>query len=183
VGCQTRDYCGRPESRELDEEHDPRYSSNVVRGYKSAWRLKLILLALLVAGTASFLVSTRAPSFISVTSDSDLVIIPTDKLGREQVRFYSYRDRAGEELRFILARDSRGEVHAAMDACQRCYSYHKGYTWSLGYLVCKFCGNRYKLHAMEAGLASCVPVKLPIQVTGQRVKIKPADLERERGLF
>jgi uncharacterized membrane protein len=147
---------------------------------------KLILgfigLFLLVAITASLSIGTRGPVFISV-SGRDAVILPTDTLGKGQVRFYSYRDRAGEELRFILGRDSGGEVHAAMDACQRCYTYHKGYVSSHGYLVCKFCGNRYKLEAMESGLASCVPVKLPIQVTGRRVKIRSADLEHERGLF
>lgn len=155
----------------------------MARGSKSRRTLKLILLALLAAGTASFFISNQAPSFISVGSDSDLVTIPTDTLGREQVKFYSYRDRAGEELRFILGRDSRGEVHAAMDACQRCFTYHKGYIWSHGYLICKFCGNRYKLQAMESGLASCVPLKLPIRVTRRGVNIKTVDLEHERGLF
>jgi uncharacterized membrane protein len=156
----------------------------VARGYKSSARtLKLALPSILVAGTASFFITIQTPSFISVKSDSELVTIPTDTLGREQVKFYSYRDRADEELRFILGRDSRGEVHAAMDACQRCFMYHKGYIWSHGYLVCKFCGNRYKLHAMESGLASCVPVKLPIRVTSRGVNIKSADLKHERGLF
>jgi uncharacterized membrane protein len=144
--------------------------------------LRFIVLALLVAVTVSFSIGMRGPSFISV-SGGDSVVIPADGLGRGQVRFYSYRDRAGEELRFILGRDSGGNVHAAMDACQRCYTYHKGYVSSHGYLVCKLCGNRYKLEAMESGLASCIPVKLPIQVTGQSVNIKAADLERERGLF
>jgi len=135
-----------------------------------------------VVGTASFSIEIRGPGFISV-SGGDSVIIPMDTLGRGEVRFYSYRDRAGEELRFILGRDSSGGIHAVMDACQRCYTYHKGYMTSHGYLVCKWCGNRYKLEAMELGLASCIPLRLPIQVTGQRVKIKSADLEHERGWF
>jgi uncharacterized membrane protein len=155
----------------------------VAPGSKSTRTPKLILLALLAASTASFFITSQAPSFISVRSDSDSVIIPTGTLGREQVKFYAYRDRAGEELRFILARDSNGEVHAAMDACQRCYMYHKGYIRSHGYLVCKFCGNRYKLQTMESGLASCVPVRLPIRATGHSVTIKLAELEHERGLF
>jgi len=137
---------------------------------------------LVVAGIALLSVAMRDPVFISV-SGRESVIIPTDTLGRSQVKFYSYRDRAGEELRFILGRDSEGNVHAALDACERCYIYHKGYISSHGYLVCKWCGNRYKLQAMESGLASCVPVKLPIQVMEQRVKIKPADLEHNRALF
>lgn len=128
------------------------------------------------------MVETSGPAFISL-SGSESVIIPTDTLARDHVRFYSYRDPAGEELRFILGRDSGGEIHAAMDACQRCYSYHKGYGSSRGYLVCKWCGNRYKLQAMESGLASCAPVKLPIQMTGRQVRIKSADLERNRALF
>lgn len=145
-------------------------------------KLALIGLALVVAGAALLSIGTRGPAFISV-SGSGSVVIPTDTLARGQVRFYSYRDRAGEELRFILSRDSDGEIHAAMDACQRCYSYHKGYVSTHGYLVCKWCGNRYKLQAMESGLASCVPVKLPIRTTGQTLKIKPADLEHNRALF
>jgi uncharacterized membrane protein len=157
--------------------------SIVARRSKSTRTLKLALLVLLVAGTASFFLTSRGPSFIPVRSDCDSVIIPTGTLDKEQVKFYSYRDRAGEELRFILARDSNGEVHAAMDACERCYMYHKGYIWSHGYLVCKFCGNRYKLQTMESGLASCVPVRLPIRVTSHNVNIKSADLEHKRGLF
>ena len=61
--------------------------------------------------------------------------------------------------------------------------YGEGYASSHGYLVCRYCGNRYKLDAMESGFVSCVPVKLPFQTTGHRVNINPADLERGRGLF
>jgi hypothetical protein len=39
------------------------------------------------------------------------------------------------------------------------------------------------LEAMESGLASCVPLKLPFQVTEHMVTIKSADLERARGMF
>ena len=145
-------------------------------------KLGFIGLALVVAGTASLFIGRSAPVFISV-SGTDSVVIPTDTLARGQVRFYSYRRGAGEELRFILGRDSDGEVHGAMDACERCYTYHKGYISSHGYLVCKWCGNQYKLQAMESGLASCIPIKLPFHVMGQRVKIKPADLENHRARF
>jgi uncharacterized membrane protein len=137
-------------------------------------------LALLAAG--AFSIGMRGPSFISV-SGGDFILIPTDSLSKGDVRFYSYRDRAGEELRFILGRDSGGEVHAAMDACQRCYTYHKGYASSHGYLVCKLCGNRYKLAAIKSGIASCVPGTLSLEKTGQRARISTAELERNRGLF
>jgi uncharacterized membrane protein len=124
----------------------------------------------------------HGPHFIQVSGDG-VVAIPTHDLKPDSVKFYSYSDRAGAELRFLLARDSGGTLHAAMDACRRCYTYHQGYVTSDGYLVCKLCGNRYKLAAMSKGLASCVPVKLSIKTDGQTAKIGTAELERNRGLF
>jgi uncharacterized membrane protein len=144
-------------------------------------RVTIVAVALM-AGALLFFVRMRMIGFIPV-SGGDSLIITTDTLGRAQTRFYSYHDQAGEELRFILGRDSGGQVHAVMDACQRCYRYHQGYVSSGDYLVCKFCGNRYRLEAMESGLASCVPVKLPAQISRRSVNVKTADLERERGLF
>jgi uncharacterized membrane protein len=122
------------------------------------------------------------PYFTEVKGDSTLTI-QARNLKPSSVEFYSYRDRAGVQLRFLLARDSEGALHAAMDACQRCYTYHKGYLTADGYLVCKLCGNRYKLAVMSRGLASCVPVKISFKADGQTVKIDTAELEHNRHLF
>src|SRR5208282_1896756 len=142
----------------------------------------LIAAAGLVAVAVSLSAMARAPEFTPVSANPS-ISIETDNLRWGDVRFFTYRDRAGDQIRFLLARDSTGRIKGAIDACQRCYMYHKGYASSGGDLVCRYCGNRYKLEAVEAGLASCVPVKLPFQMTGHTVNIKPADLERERGLF
>ena len=152
------------------------------KGKRIGIRPLIVIGALTAVCLVLLLRTAHGPHFLKVEGDG-VVAIQTRDFKPGSVEFYSYRDRAGAELRFLLARDSGGTLHAAMDACQRCYNHHKGYVTSHGYLVCKFCGNRYKLEAMESGLASCVPVKLPIQVTGQRVKIRSADLEHERGLF
>lgn len=122
------------------------------------------------------------PQFTQVSANPSISIEIKD-LGPGDVRFFTYRDRAGDQIRFLLARDATGRVKAAFDACKGCYMYHQGYVNSRGDLVCRFCGHQYKLEAMESGLASCVPVKLPFQTAGHTVNIKPADLERQRGLF
>lgn len=142
----------------------------------------LIAAAALVAVAVSLSAMARAPEFIPVSANPSLSI-ETNDLGRGEIRFFSYQDRAGDQIRFLLARDSTGRIKGAIDACQRCSMYRKGYVSSGGDLVCRYCGNRYKLEAFESGLAYCAPVKLPFQITGQTVTIKPADLERERGLF
>ena len=58
------------------------------------------------------------------------ISIETNDLRPGDVRFFEYRDRAGDEIRFLLARDATGRIKAAFDACQRCYMYHKGYVSS-----------------------------------------------------
>jgi uncharacterized membrane protein len=138
--------------------------------------------ASLVVVAASLAAMARGPQFTLVSANPSISIEAND-LRRGDVRFFAYRDRAGDQIRFLLARDSTGRVKGALDACRRCSMYSEGYVCSRGGLLCGFCGTRYKLEAMESGLASCVPVKLPFQMTGNRVNIKPADLERERGLF
>jgi uncharacterized membrane protein len=141
-----------------------------------------IAAGLLVLAAILFGVIAAGPRYTPVSANSS-ISIETNDLRQGDVRFFTYRDRAGDQIRFLLARDATGRTKAAFDACQRCYMYHKGYAGSRGDLFCRFCGNRYKLEAMESGLASCVPVKLPFQMKGRTVNIKPADLERARALF
>jgi len=142
----------------------------------------LIAAAGLVAVAVSMSAKARTPEFTPVSANPS-ISIETNDLGRGDIRFFTYRDRAGDHIRFLLARDSTGQIKGAIDACERCSMYRKGYVSSRGDLVCRYCGNRYKLETMESGLASCVPVKLPFQMAGHAVNIKPADLERERGLL
>lgn len=141
-----------------------------------------IAAGLLVLAAMLFTAIAARPRYIPVSANSS-VSIETNDLRQGDVRFFAYRDRAGDQIRFLLARDATGRTKAAFDACERCYVYHKGYASSRGALFCRFCGNKYKLEAMESGLASCVPVKLPFQIAGRIVNINPADLESARGLF
>ncbi|MGH8013877.1 MAG: Fe-S-containing protein [Candidatus Binataceae bacterium] len=109
--------------------------------------------------------------------------VKLDGLAPGKVRSFCYRDRVGERLRFLLARDSSGKVHAVFDACQQCYKFHKGYTWSHGYLVCRLCGNRYPIKNVKVGEASCVPVPLASKLAGGKVTIKVADVMAGQWLF
>src|SRR5215472_6318105 len=72
------------------------------------------------------------------------------------VRAFCYRDQADQKLRFLLASDSSGRVHTVFDACGQCYKFHKGYSYSGRYLICRLCGNRYPITQIKTGKASCV---------------------------
>jgi uncharacterized membrane protein len=109
--------------------------------------------------------------------------IPADEIAPGGAKLFSYQDAAGRKLRFLLARDSRGRVYTVFDACEQCFRFHKGYTVSGHYLVCGYCGNRYRLSEISKGEASCVPVALTHREAGHTVKVSVNDLERGRDLF
>jgi uncharacterized membrane protein len=143
---------------------------------------------LVVAAAAALTVVTMAlaaiglgPRFTQVAGKGPITIAASD-LERGAIKFFSYRDDAGKDIRFILGRDERGRVQAAFDACQQCAQYRKGYTSSRGYLVCRFCGNRYRLDT-KAGVGSCAPIKLPVHDNGKTVTVDTSQLEQRRSLF
>jgi uncharacterized membrane protein len=98
-------------------------------------------------------------------------------------QFFCYRDRAGHEVRFVLARANDGIVRSVFDACRQCYRFHKGYTVADGFLICRLCGNRYRLDQMQTGVASCQPVHLENSQHGNTVEVRVAALEKGQQLF
>ncbi|MGO9603634.1 MAG: Fe-S-containing protein [Candidatus Binataceae bacterium] len=149
---------------------------------KFSGRIVVVAAIVLTGMTMALAAIGVGPRFITVTG-GDSVTIPVADLHPGDIKFYSYRDAAGSQIRFILERETDGRVQAAVDACQQCAQYRKGYTASGGYLVCRFCGNRYKLDAAPAGAASCSPIRLPVQLQGDSVKVDTSALEQHRGLF
>jgi uncharacterized membrane protein len=120
---------------------------------------------------------------ISVTSSGGFLDIAASNIGRGKVRFFCYKDTAGDQIRFILARGDDGTIRTAMDACRECFRYHKGYRSSDGYLICRFCGNKYELNRMMLGKASCAPIGLPHVEHGQDIRLKASDLVERRAYF
>jgi uncharacterized membrane protein len=116
-------------------------------------------------------------------SGRDTIVVSETALARGVARFFCYRDDSGKRIRFLLARDSNGDVHGVFDACHQCYKYHKGYEVSGGDVVCRFCRNRYKIGEMQTGKASCVPVHLAVVQSNQTVRVKVADIQQGRSLF
>lgn len=141
----------------------------------------------IVAGTGAIIALTLGASAVrprcTRVSGDERIKIPLAQLARGAIAFFCYHDSAGDRLRFVLARDEDGKVHAVFDACRQCYSYHKGYMSSGGELVCRFCGNRYNFKAMEKGQASCVPVSLPNRQHDGLIEVRVADLKQGRSLF
>lgn len=144
-----------------------------------------IWLGVFVAGAigASALAFATLRPHCALVTGSDRIIIPLSQLGRGAIAFFCYKNEAGDRLRFVLARDDQGKVHSVLDACRQCGKFHEGYTSSGGDLVCRLCGNRYKLGAIEKGKASCVPLSLPSRQRGDQLEIRAADLKQVNWQF
>jgi uncharacterized membrane protein len=119
----------------------------------------------------------------TLTNGTNIVTISTNDLTRDTARFFCYRDHAGHLIRFVLARRDDGAVHSVFDACQQCYRFHNGYTVADGFLICRLCGNRYKLDQMRTGLASCQPVQLENTQRRDKVEVRVVALEQGHSLF
>jgi uncharacterized membrane protein len=127
-------------------------------------------------------ISMAKPGCTSVDG-KDSLVIAGHLLDAGTAKTFCYRDDAGKNLRFVLARGTDGKVRSVMDACSQCYTYHKGFTYSDGYLICRLCGNRYPINHILTGKASCVPVAVPSYEADGQVTIRTADLKKNGWLF
>jgi uncharacterized membrane protein len=149
--------------------------------------MKLRLRTLLAIGAvaiaaAAMTISMAKPGCTSVDG-KDALVISGRLLDKGTAKTFCYRDEAGKNLRFVLARGTDGKVRSVMDACSQCFTYHKGFTYSDGYLICRLCGNRYPVNHILTGKASCVPVAVPSNEADGKVTIQTADLKKNGWLF
>jgi uncharacterized membrane protein len=145
------------------------------------FRLK-ILGGLLLAAGAAFLIFTATSDCTMVSGGGD-VAVNVSALGRGSARLFCYTDDAGKRLRFLLARGDDGKVRSVFDACRQCFAFHRGYRVVGGELICRVCGNHYRIDHMAEGKASCVPASLPHEDDSGIVHIKTADLKAGHALF
>jgi uncharacterized membrane protein len=144
-------------------------------------RLK-ILGGLILAAGAAFLIFTATSDCTTVNGSAD-VAVNVSGLRPGSARLFCYTDDAGKRLRFVLARGDDGKVRSVFDACRQCFTFHRGYRVVGGDLICRVCGNHYRIDRMAEGKASCVPASLPHEDGTGFVHIKSSDLRAGHALF
>src|SRR5579862_386019 len=142
----------------------------------------IVAIAAVGAGALAMAISMAKPGCTAVEG-KDALVISGRLIDKGTAKTFCYRDEAGKNLRFVLARGTDGKVRSVMDACSQCYTYHKGFAYSDGYLICRLCGNRYPIVHILAGKASCVPISVPSSEADGKVTVRTADLKKNRWLF
>ena len=135
-----------------------------------------------LAAAVGFLIFTSTSNCRMVTGRDDVSVnVAAMRPGSAQL--FCYTDDAGKRLRFVLARGTDGKIRSVFDACRQCFTFHRGYLVVGGELICRVCGNHYRIDRMTEGKASCVPASLPHEDASGTVRIRTADLRTGHMLF
>lgn len=141
-----------------------------------------ILSGAVIAAGVGFLIFTSTSNCRMVTG-RDAIDVNVSAMRPGSAQLFCYADDAGKRLRFILARGTDGKVRSVFDACRQCFTFDRGYEVVGGELICRVCGNHYRIDRMTEGKASCVPASLPHEDASGVVKIRTADLRAGHALF
>jgi uncharacterized membrane protein len=135
-----------------------------------------------LAAAVGFLIFTSTSNCRMVTGRDDVSVnVAAMRPGSAQL--FCYTDDAGKRLRFVLARGTDGKIRSVFDACRQCFTFHRGYQVVGGELICRVCGNHYRIDRMTEGKASCVPASLPHEDASGTVRIRTADLRTGHAFF
>ena len=144
-------------------------------------RFKILGGAVLAAGVGFLIFTSTSNCRMVMGRDSIDVNVAAMRPGSAQL--FCYTDDAGKKLRFVLARGTDGKMRSVFDACRQCFTFHRGYQVMGGELICRVCGNHYRIDRMAEGKASCVPASLPHEDASGTVRIRTADLQAGHAFF
>jgi uncharacterized membrane protein len=144
-------------------------------------RFKILGGAVLAAGVGFLIFTSTSNCRMVMGRDSIDVNVSAMRPGSAQL--FCYTDDAGKKLRFVLARGTDGQMRSVFDACRQCFTFHRGYQVMGGELICRVCGNHYRIDRMAEGKASCVPASLPHEDASGTVRIRTADLQAGHAFF
>jgi uncharacterized membrane protein len=144
-------------------------------------RFKILGGAVLAAGVGFLIFTSTSNCRMVMGRDSIDVNVSAMRPGSAQL--FCYTDDAGKKLRFVLARGTDGKMRSVFDACRQCFTFHRGYQVVGGDLICRICGNHYRIDRMAEGKASCVPASLPHEDASGTVRIRTADLQAGHAFF
>lgn len=148
-----------------------------------------IVLILAIAGSAFLLMNKGgSPGYSSGTAigadtSTSTISIPVSDVGTT-AKFSTY-DSGGTTIRFFEVRDSAGNLHMATDACDVCYTQHKGYRQTGTSLTCNNCGKVFQISDIGTvnTAGGCWPSYLPMTVEGGNMTIKTSSLEGKAFMF
>lgn len=122
-----------------------------------------------------------APS-VSTTAEAT-VALPLSDLENGEARFYDYKTSAGRKVRFFAVKAVDGVYRAALDACDVCYRYKKGYFQRGDSMICRKCGQSFDTTLINEVAGGCNPIGLDTRIAGDSLVVQARDLDRGASYF
>ncbi|RME67842.1 MAG: DUF2318 domain-containing protein [Nitrospirae bacterium] len=124
---------------------------------------------------------SKPPVYKHPPVKDDYVVVDTAELKVNSPEFFSYR--ADKKYINFFVIKTEHTVEAYLDACMKCYPHRKGFRVEGFFLVCRYCGSRYPLDKLKAGLGTCYPIPLKAEKKGQFLYISIKTLKQAERYF
>ncbi len=124
---------------------------------------------------------TKVPEYKAPEVQGDYVVIDLNALKTNIPEFYTYHA-DGKRINFFVLKGEHS-TEAYLDACMRCYPHKKGFRVEGFFLVCRYCGSRYPLDKLKAGLGTCYPIPLKAEIKGHYLYISTETLKKAERYF
>ncbi len=112
-----------------------------------------------------------------VKAEQGVITLPLAQVNDGQAHFYRYQSGA-TSVAFFVVRGSDGKLRVALDTCDACYAAKKGYRQQGDVMVCNNCEQQFPTVKINEVSGGCNPVAVPMQLSGDRLTIASADLDR-----
>lgn len=153
--------------------------------------LKLVALALALAGAAGYLVFSRMrgdgptqAAEVQTAARGGEVRVPLKDLEGGRAVFFEPKLESGKPVRFFVVKAADNTYRAALDACEVCFHAKKGYEQKGSDMICRNCGRDFAIGDIgphnEGG---CHPIALQQRVEGDQLVIQTGELERGTSYF
>jgi uncharacterized membrane protein len=156
---------------------------------KSNTKLHLMLAGIalvIVAAVAAFVVMGRGGGAEAATATtaapSGDITLALSQVNDGKAHFYSY-DAGGTTVKYFVLADKTGTVRAALDACEVCFQFKKGYHQQGDAMQCNNCGKIFPSDKINVITGGCNPIPLKKSIANGKLTITTGDLQQGAQYF
>lgn len=113
---------------------------------------------------------------------SGVIRMPVETFEDYAAHYYTYIH-DDQPIEFFVLKSEDGEVRAAFNACDVCYSSLQGYSQDGQVMVCNNCGSRFPADQINIVRGGCNPSPLDRNVEGNYLVLNPSDIIRGARYF
>ena len=142
--------------------------------------LPVIAVAALIVGSIGLigwnvLGGRGAGTFPVVSASQGRVLIPATQVSDGKAHFYTYKHGA-TDINFLVIKSADGQIRAALDSCDVCFSARRGYRQEGDNMVCNKCNQKFPSNLVNEIRGGCNPVPLQRALVEDQVDIPEAEL-------